>query len=192
MDVSIPALMDIHEKVYNSYLTRECTMFLADMLVQFFPISMMVFHNSSITYNAVMMANTIAADFFQWNHRFLSRRLCLEFVYSVLHPLYSKPKFWDLMNKTKVHYFYLSLRPQIVDIFCFRMGVIYGTDLLRPLYSWLSPSVLGHREEYPADGDLLLSAWNKYLEALPEVPNPQEQDPTHASSQTRKIMLGNF
>jgi hypothetical protein len=64
MDASIPALMDIHENVFNAYITRECPMFLADMLVRFFRISMMVFHHGNVNYNAVMIANTIAADFF--------------------------------------------------------------------------------------------------------------------------------
>jgi len=136
-----------------------------------------------------MIANTIAGDFFQRNHRFLARHLCLEFVYTVLHPLYSNPKFWELMNKTNVHYFYLTMRPQIADVFCFRMGVTYGSELLRSLHCRLSPFVLGHREEYPAERDLLLAAWNKYLEAMPDVPNPQEQDVARASSRTRKIML---
>ncbi len=45
------------------------------------------------------------------------------------------------------------------------------------------------REEYPEERDLLLAAWNKYLEAMPDVPNPQEQDTVRASSRTRKIML---
>ncbi len=39
-------------------------MFLADMLVRFFRISMMVFHHGGVNYNAVMIANTIAVDFF--------------------------------------------------------------------------------------------------------------------------------
>jgi hypothetical protein len=52
--------------------------------------------------------------------------------------------------------------------------------------------VFGHREEYPEERDLLLAAWNKYLEAMPDVPNPQEQDAVRASSRTRKIMLVSF
>ena len=172
MDASIPAFMDVHENVFNAYLTRECPMFLADMLVRFFRISMMVFHHGGVNYNAVMIANTIAVDFFQRNHRFLARHLCLEFVYTVLHPLYSNPKFWDLMNKVNVHYFYLTMRSQIVDVFCFRMGVTYGSQLLGSLHSRLSPCVFSHREEYPEERDSLLAAWNKYLESLPDVPNP--------------------
>jgi len=96
------------------------------------------------------------------------------------------------MNKTNIHYFYLTMRPQIADVFCFRMGVTYGSELLRSLHCRLSPLVLGHREEYPAERDLLLAAWNKYLEAMPDVPNPQEQDAVRASSRTRKIMLVSF
>jgi len=192
MDASIPAFMDVHENVFNAYLTRECPMFLADMLVRFFRISMMVFHHGGVNYNAVMIANTIAVDFFQRNHRFLARHLCLEFVYTVLHPLYSNPKFWDLLNKVNVHYFYLTMRSQMADVFCFRMGVAYGSQLLGSLHNRLSPVVFGHREEYPEERDLLLAAWNKYLEAMPDVPNPQEQDAVRASSRTRKIMLVSF
>ncbi len=53
----------------------------------------------------------------------------------------------------------------------------------------MSPCVLGRREEYPAEREQLIHAWNEYLESLPAVPNPQEQDPALASSRTRKIML---
>jgi hypothetical protein len=186
MDASIPAFMDVHENVFNAYLTRECPMFLADMLMHFFRVSMMVFHHGNVNYNAIMIANTIAADFF---HRFLARHLCLDFVYTVLHPLYSNPKFWELMNKTNVHYFYLTMRSQVADVFCFRMGVTYGSELLSSLHNRLPPFVLGHREEYPTERDLLVAAWNKYLETVPDVPNSQEQDAARAFSRTRKIML---
>jgi hypothetical protein len=96
------------------------------------------------------------------------------------------------MNKINVHYFYLTMRSQIVDVFCFRMGVTYGSQLLGSLHSRLSPCVFSHREEYPEERDSLLAAWNKYLESLPDVPNPQEQDAVRASSRTRKIMLVSF
>jgi hypothetical protein len=72
------------------------------------------------------------------------------------------------------------------------MGVTYGSQLLGSLHSRLSPCVFSHREEYPEERDLLLAAWNKYLESLPDVPNPQEQDAVRASSRTRKIMLVSF
>ena len=80
----------------------------------------------------------------------------------------------------------------MADVFCFRMGVTYGSQLLGSLHNRLSPVVFGHREEYPEERDLLLAAWNKYLEAMPDVPNPQEQDAVKASSRTRKIMLVSF
>jgi hypothetical protein len=72
------------------------------------------------------------------------------------------------------------------------MGVTYGSQLLGSLHSRLSPCVFSHREEYPEERDSLLAAWNKYLESLPDVPNPQEQDAVRASSRTRKIMLVSF
>jgi len=80
----------------------------------------------------------------------------------------------------------------MADVFCFRMGVTYGSQLLGSLHNRLSPVVLGHREEYPEERDSILAAWNKYLESLPDVPNPQEQDAVRASSRTRKIMLVSF
>jgi hypothetical protein len=94
-----------------------------------------------------MAANTIVTDFFVSNHRLFAREMALEFVENILTLLFSYDGFWDFANRLNIHFFYLSYRPQILQILNYHLSTTYGNEHFLQVYRRLPPYVSG-AEDY--------------------------------------------
>ena len=149
METNFPAL-NIHDLVFNSYLTQECPVFLADKLTNLFRIAFMVFYAGNVHYNAVLVSNTLMLDFFIKNHRLFARGLGLEFVDKILVRLLSSIRYWDFMNTLNIHLFYLSHRPKMVDVLHHHLARMYGSFVFNLIYCRLPSSIAG-REDFSTE-----------------------------------------
>jgi hypothetical protein len=95
---------------------------------------MVVYKAGNVSYNAVMMANTIITDFFVKYHKLFARGIALEFVDSILTLLFCYDGFWDILNRFNVHLFYLTYRHQVLTILSNRMATMYGAQVFNQLF----------------------------------------------------------
>ena len=98
---------------------------------------MVVYKAGNVSYNAVMMANTVITDFFVKHHKLFARGISLEFVDSILTILFCYDGFWDILNRINVHLFYLTYRHQILTILSNRMATMYGAQIFKQIFDRL-------------------------------------------------------
>jgi hypothetical protein len=145
MDASCPQ-MNIHETLFYSFITKECPTFMADKLIMLFRVAMMVFRNGNVSYNAVMICNTLMVDFFCRNHRILARGLGLEFIDNVLFRLIRNEGFWHFLNAGNVHLFYLDYRTKMMNLICHQLAKMYGHEHFHNIFRNLSPGMRGRQD----------------------------------------------
>ncbi len=145
MDSSCPQ-MNIHEVLFYSFINKECPMFMADKLIMLFRVAMMVFRNGNVSYNAVMICNTLMVDFFCRNHRILARGLGLEFIDNVLFRLIKNEGFWHFLNAGNVHLFYLDYRTKMMNLICHQLAKMYGHEHFHNIFRNLSPGMRGRED----------------------------------------------
>ena len=138
---------NVHEVVYASFLAKDCPANEVRILSKFYKVAFVVFKAGNVSYNAVMAANTIVTDFFVSNHRLFAREMALEFVENILTLLFSFDGFWDFANRLNIHFFYLSYRPQILQILNYHLSTTYGNEHFLQVYRRLPPYVSG-AEDY--------------------------------------------
>ena len=138
---------NVHEVVYASFLAKDCPANEVRILSKFYKVAFVVFKAGNVSYNAVMAANTIVTDFFVSNHRLFAREMALEFVENILTLLFSYDGFWDFANRLNIHFFYLSYRPQILQILNYHLSTTYGNEHILQVYRRLPPYVSG-AEDY--------------------------------------------
>jgi hypothetical protein len=153
METNFPAL-NVHDLVFESYLTQECPMFLANKLANLFRVAFMVFYAGNVHYNAVLLSNTLMLDFFMKNHRLFARGLGFEFIDKILIRLLSNIKYWDFMNTLNIHLFYLSHRPKMVDVLHHHMARLYGSFVL-DLFSHRLSSPITRNEDFSFERGIL-------------------------------------
>jgi len=134
---------NVHEVVYASFLSKDCPTNEVRILTKFYKVSFVVFKAGNVSYNAIMAANTIITDFFVSHHRLFAREIALEFVENILTLLFSYDGFWDFVNRLNIHFFYLSYRPQILQILSYHMSLTYGSEHYLEVYRHLPPYVSG-------------------------------------------------
>ena len=134
---------NVHEVVYASFLSKDCPTNEVRILTRFYKVSFVVFKAGNVSYNAIMAANTIITDFFVSHHRLFAREIALEFVENILTLLFSYDGFWDFVNRLNIHFFYLSYRPQILQILSYHMSLTYGSEHYLEVYRLLPPYVSG-------------------------------------------------
>ena len=78
---------NIHELVYAGFLSTKCPASEVTLLIKFYKVSFVIFKAGNVSYNAIMMGNTIVTDFFVRNHRLFGRGIALEFVENILTSL---------------------------------------------------------------------------------------------------------
>ena len=103
-------ITNVHELAYAGFFAQECPAAELRVISKFFKASMVVYKAGNVSYNAVMMANTIITDFFVKYHKLFARGISLEFVDSILTVLFCYDGFWDILNRINVHLFYLTYR----------------------------------------------------------------------------------
>jgi len=145
MDASCPQ-MNIHEVLFYSFINKECPTFMADKLIMLFRVAMMVFRNGNVSYNAVMICNTLMVDFFCRNHRILARGLGLEFIDNVLFRLIRNEGFWHFLNAGNVHLFYLDYRTKMMNLICHQLAKMYGHEHFHNIFRNLSPGMRGRQD----------------------------------------------
>jgi hypothetical protein len=145
MDASCPQ-MNIHETLFYSFITKECPTFMADKLIMLFRVAMLVFRNGNVSYNAVMICNTLMVDFFCRNHRILARGLGLEFIDNVLFRLVRNEGFWHFLNAGNVHLFYLDYRTKMMNLICHQLAKMYGHEHFHNIFRNLSPGMRGRQD----------------------------------------------
>lgn len=151
MENSSP-MMNLHEMVFHSFITKECPTFMADKLIYLFRVIMMVFNAGSVNYNAIMISNTLMVDFFMRNHRLLVRGLSFGFVDQVLFRLLHNDRYWYFLNNLNPHLFYLNYRTKIMNIICHQMAKMYGSETFNMIFHRISAAVRGReRDDYPSD-----------------------------------------
>jgi len=150
MENSFP-MMNIHEMVFQSFITKECPTFMADKLISLFRVMMMmIFNAGNVNYNAIMISNTLMVDFFMRNHRLLARGLSFGFVEQILFRLLRNDRYWYFLNNLNPHLFYLNYRTKIMNLFCHQMAKLYGMETFHLIFHCISSAVHGReREEYP-------------------------------------------
>jgi hypothetical protein len=134
---------NVHEVVYAGFLAKDCPANEVRILTKFYKVSFIVFKAGNVSYNAVMVANTIITDFFVSNHRLFAREIALEFVENIMTLLFSYDGFWDFLNRLNIHFFYLSYRPQILQILSYHLSLTYGSEQFTQVYRRLPPYVFG-------------------------------------------------
>jgi hypothetical protein len=134
---------NVHEVVYAGFLAKDCPANEVRILTKFYKVSFIVFKAGNVSYNAVMVANTIITDFFVSNHRLFAREIALEFVENIMTLLFSYDGFWDFLNRLNIHFFYLSYRPQILQILSYHLSLTYGIEQFTQVYRRLPPYVFG-------------------------------------------------
>ncbi len=145
MDASCPQ-MNIHEVLFYSFINKECPIFMADKLIMLFRVAMMVFRNGNVSYNAVMICNTLMVDFFCRNHRILAWGLGLEFIDNVLFRLIRNEGFWHFLNAGNVHLFYLDYRTKMLNLICHQLAKMYGHEHFHNIFGNLSPGMRGRED----------------------------------------------
>ena len=151
MENSSP-MMNLHEMVFHSFITKECPTFMADKLIYLFRVIMMVFNAGSVNYNAIMISNTLMVDFFMRNHRLLVRGLSFGFIDQVLFRLLNNDRYWYFLNNLNPHLFYLNYRTKIMNIICHQMAKMYGSETFNMIFHRISAAVRGReRDDYPSD-----------------------------------------
>ena len=138
--------MNIHEVLFYSFINKECPTFMADKLIMLFRVAMMVFRNGNVSYNAVMICNTLMVDFFCRNHRILARGLGLEFIDNVLFRLIRNEGFWHFLNAGNVHLFYLDYRTKMMNLICHQLAKMYGHEHFHNIFRNLSPGMRGRQD----------------------------------------------
>jgi hypothetical protein len=134
---------NVHELAYAGFFAQECPTAELRIISKFFKASMVVYKAGNVSYNAVMMANTIITDFFVKYHKLFARGISLEFVDLVLTILFCYDGFWDILNRINVHLFYLTYRHQILTILSTRMATMYGAQIFRQIFDRLPLFNLG-------------------------------------------------
>jgi hypothetical protein len=134
---------NVHELAYAGFFAQECPTAELRIISKFFKASMVVYKAGNVSYNAVMMANTIITDFFVKYHKLFARGISLEFVDLVLTILFCYDGFWDILNRINVHLFYLTYRHQILTILSTRMATMYGAQIFRQVFDRLPLFNLG-------------------------------------------------
>jgi hypothetical protein len=130
-------ITNVHELAYAGFFAQECPAAELRIISKFFKASMVVYKAGNVSYNAVMMANTIITDFFVKYHKLFARGISLEFVDSILTVLFCYDGFWDILNRINVHLFYLTYRHQILTILSNRMATMYGAQILGQIFDRL-------------------------------------------------------
>jgi hypothetical protein len=128
---------NIDEYAYAGFFAQECPTAELRIISKFFKASMVVYKAGNVSYNAIMMANTIITDFFVKYHKLFARGISLEFVDSVLTILFCYDGFWDILNRINVHLFYLTYRHQILTILSNRMATMYGAQIFKQIFDRL-------------------------------------------------------
>jgi hypothetical protein len=147
---------NVHEVVYASFLSKDCPVNEVRILSKFYKVSFVVFKAGNVSYNAVMVANTIITDFFVSNHRLFAREIALEFVEDIMTRLFSYDGFWDFVNRLNIHFFYLSYRSQILQILSYHMSLAYGSEHFLQVYRRLPPYVSGAEDYSQERGKIFL------------------------------------
>ena len=130
-------ITNVHELAYAGFFAQECPAAELRIISKFFKASMVVYKAGNVSYNAVMMANTIITDFFVKYHKLFARGISLEFVDSILTILFCYDGFWDILNRINVHLFYLTYRHQILTILSNRMATMYGAQIFKQIFDRL-------------------------------------------------------
>ncbi len=128
---------NVHELAYAGFFAQECPTAELRILSKFFKASMVVYKAGNVSYNAVMMANTIITDFFVKYHKLFARGIALEFVDSILTLLFCYDGFWDILNRFNVHLSYLTYRHQVLTILSNWMATMYGAQVFNQLFDRL-------------------------------------------------------
>jgi hypothetical protein len=130
-------ITNVHELAYAGFFAQECPAAELRVISKFFKASMVVYKAGNVSYNAVMMANTVITDFFVKHHKLFARGISLEFVDSILTILFCYDGFWDILNRINVHLFYLTYRHQILTILSNRMATMYGAQIFKQIFDRL-------------------------------------------------------
>jgi hypothetical protein len=130
-------ITNVHELAYAGFFAQECPAAEFRVISKFFKASMVVYKAGNVSYNAVMMANTVITDFFVKHHKLFARGISLEFVDSILTILFCYDGFWDILNRINVHLFYLTYRHQILTILSNRMTTMYGAQIFKQIFDRL-------------------------------------------------------
>ncbi len=101
---------------------------------------------NNVSYNTVMVVNTILMDFFVKHQRMFSRNIGMEFVEHVLSRLIGYEGFWQLINRLNIHIFYLTYRPQILVILSDALLGTYGSRNFNRISSKIPPYCIGEVE----------------------------------------------
>jgi hypothetical protein len=141
-------LTNVHELAYASFFAQQCSTLELRILHKFYKASMVVFKAGNVSYNAVMMANTVITDFFVKHHNLFARGLAIEFLDFIVSTLFCYDGFWDILNRINVHLFYLTYRHQILSILSDRIAIMYGSQPFEQLSSRLDHKKFANRLDY--------------------------------------------
>ena len=144
MDTSFVA--NVHEVVFATFLATYCSPALNILISKFFKAHMAIYREGNVSYNTVMVVNTILMDFFVKHQRMFSRNIGMEFVEHVLSRLIGYEGFWQLVNRLNVHIFYLTYRPQILVILSDALLGTYGSRNFNRISSKIPPYCIGEVE----------------------------------------------
>jgi hypothetical protein len=144
MDTSFVA--NVHEVVFATFLATYCSPALNILISKFFKAHMAIYREGNVSYNTVMVVNTILMDFFVKHQRMFSRNIGMEFVEHVLSRLIGYEGFWQLVNRLNIHIFYLTYRPQILVILSDALLGTYGSRNFNRISSKIPPYCIGEAE----------------------------------------------
>jgi hypothetical protein len=97
-----------HEVVFATLLATCSSPSLNLLISKFFKAHMAISREGNVSYNTVMIVNTILLDFFVKHQRMLNRNIGFKFVDFVLSRLVGYEGFWQLVNCLNIHMFYLT------------------------------------------------------------------------------------
>jgi hypothetical protein len=144
MDTSFVA--NVHEVVFATFLATYCSPALNVLISKFFKAHMAIYREGNVSYNTVMVVNTILMDFFVKYQRMFSRNIGMEFVEHVLSRLIGYEGFWQLVNRLNIHIFYLTYRPQILVILSDALIGTYGSRNFNRISTKIPPYCIGEVE----------------------------------------------
>jgi hypothetical protein len=144
MDTSFVA--NVHEVVFATFLATYCSPALNLLISKFFKAHMAIYREGNMSYNTVMIVNTILMDFFVKYQRMFSRNIGMEFVEFVLARLVGYEGFWQLINCLNIHIFYLTYRPQILVILSDALLGTYGSHNFNRISTKIPPYCIGEVE----------------------------------------------
>ena len=144
MDTSFVA--NVHEVVFATFLATYCSPALNLLISKFFKAHMAIYREGNVSYNTVMIVNTILMDFFVKYQRMFSRNIGMEFVEHVLSRLIGYEGFWQLINHLNIHIFYLTYRPQILVILSDALLGTYGSRNFNRISNKIPPYCIGEVE----------------------------------------------